>query len=100
MPLMCVLCVRLGVGRHHGDWLVLMSLVLLQRSWPAVQPKEQTECGSRVLFDTQDIDSCDGKTQRLLEDSVPKYALECNEKYVKPQRPRHILKFELARLGD
>ena len=100
MPLMCVLCVRLGVGRHHGDWLVLMSLVLVQRSWPAVQPKEQTECGSRVLFDTQDIDSCDGKTQRLLGDSVPKCALECNEKYVKPQRPRHILKFELARLGD
>ena len=32
----------------------------------------------------QDIDSCDGKTQRLLGDSVPKCALECNEKYVKP----------------
>ena len=52
-----------------------------------------------MLFDTQGIDSCDGKTQRLLGDSVPKCALECNETYVEPQRPRHILKFELARLG-
>ena len=66
-----------------------------------LQPKDQSsECGSPMLFDTQGIDSCDGKTQRLLGDSVPKCALECNEKYVKPRRPRHILKFDLARLGD
>ena len=31
MPLMCVLCMRL-CERFRGDWLVLMSLVLLQRS--------------------------------------------------------------------
>ena len=68
---------------------------------PRLLPKDQnSECGSRVLFDTQGIDSCDGKTQRLLGDSVPKCDPECNEKHVKPQRPRHILKFELARLGD
>ena len=36
----------------------------------------------------------------ILGNSVPKCALECNEKYVKPQRPRHVVKFELARLGD
>ena len=68
---------------------------------PLLQPNDHnSECGSRVLVDTQGIDSCHGKTQRLLGDSVPKCALECNEKYVKPQRPRHILKFELARLRD
>ena len=27
---------------------------------------------------------------------VPKCAPECNEKHVKPQRPRHILKFQLG----
>ena len=59
---------------------------------PRLQPKDQnSECGSQVFFDTQGIDSCDEKTQCLDGDSVPKCALKCNEKYVKPQRPRHIL---------
>ena len=47
---------------------------------PRLQPKDpNSECGSRVLFDTQGMDSCDGKTQRLLGDSVP----ECALKYTK-----------------
>ena len=55
-----------------------------------------------MLLDTQGIDSWDDKLQRLLGDSVPRCALQCNEKYLKPQRPRHILKIELelARLRD
>ena len=80
-----------------------MSLVLLQRSvldtWTAVAAKNP-ECGSRVLFDTQGIDSWDEKEQRLLWDSVSKCALECAAKYLKPQRLRHMLQTKLARLGD
>ena len=53
-----------------------------------------------MLVDTQGIDSWHNKQQRLLGDSVPKCDLECHEKYLKPQRLRHILKIELARLGD
>ena len=87
-----------------NGWLSYAVMPMICGRGPRLQPKDQnSECGSRVLFDAQGIDSCDGKTQRLLEDSFPKCALntlECNEKYVKPQCPRHILKFELARLGD
>ena len=61
---------------------------------------QNPECGSRVLFNTQGIDSWDEKEQRLLWDSVSKCALECAAKYLKPQRLRHMLQTKLARLGD
>ena len=86
------------------DWLVLMSLLLLQRSmldtWTTVAAKGSQLEIHRVLFDTQGIHSCYDKKQHLLGDSVPNCALECHEKNLKPQRPQHILKVELARLGD
>ena len=74
-----------------------MSLVLLQELvlglWIAVTAK-----GSKLGMGISSsfVGSCDWTTQRLRGDSVPKCALECNEKY----HPRHILKIELARGGD
>ncbi|OLP84529.1 hypothetical protein AK812_SmicGene34584 [Symbiodinium microadriaticum] len=72
-------------GLRNGgrlEWVLVKSSVYMGNGWlsyavmpmicgrgPRLQPKDQnSECGSRVLFDAQGIDSCDGKTQRLLED--------------------------------
>ena len=81
----------MGIGGFRCHWCCSKD----QSSMRCSQTIE-TRNGSRVLFDTQGIDSCDGKTQLLLGDSVPKCALGCNEKYVKPELPRHLLKFELS----
>ncbi|CAE7727249.1 acpP [Symbiodinium sp. KB8] len=52
---------------------------------PLLQQKDKNwESGSRVVVDTHGIDSGAEKQQRLLRDSVPKCALECNEKHAKP----------------